>query len=223
MADGHACGNEHSHGHGHGHDHGHDHDHDHGDGLNGEEWSLYLQVDETQCMALNEAEPNSLQHILRPWHARSDETLPIMKSDADEQLLIKVAFVSPVNIRSICVIGAGDRENPSTIKAFVNVNTPLDFSLAEQMAATQTFELVERNPTGDVQYPTNFAKFQNVTNLWLFVARNFGADVTEIRYLGFKGTFTQYKREAVITVYESRPMKAAEDVKNASTQQRMGM
>lgn len=223
MADGHQCGNEHHHGHGHGHGHGHDHDHGNGDGFDGDEWSLYLQVDETQCMVLNEAEPNSLRNVLRPWHARNDASLPTLRSDADEQLLIKIGFTCPVNIRSMSILGAGDRENPATIKAFVDVKVPLDFSSAEELASTQTFDLVERDPNGDIEYPTNFAKFQNISSLWLFVSRNFGADVTEIRYIGFKGTYTQYKREAVLAVYESRPMKAAEDIKNANTQQRMGM
>lgn len=38
-------------------------------------------------------------------------------SDSDEELLIKVFFVSPVHIRKIMVIGGGDEEqHPSHLK-----------------------------------------------------------------------------------------------------------
>lgn len=201
-----------------GDDHGHScsHAHDeqkHDDNQDGEAWSLYKQVDNNDLMALNEAEPNSLVNVLRPWHQRCDTSLPTLRSDADEQLLLKIPFVSPVGIRSFCIIGAGDRENPATVKAFVNLEV-MDFSTAESAKPVQTFELVERNAEGEVEYPTKFTRFQNVHTLWLFITRNFGAPVTEIRYIGLKGIYTQYKREAVHTVYESRPSKASEDVKN---------
>lgn len=199
-------------GHGHSCSHAH-HDHSHDDEQDGEAWSLYTQVDNMNLMALNEADPNSLGNVLRPWHQRCDTSLPILRSDADEQLLLKIPFVSPVGIRSICIIGAGDRENPATVKAYVNQEV-MDFATAESTKPVQVFELVERNPEGEVECPTKFTRFQNVHTLWLFISRNFGADVTEVRYIGLKGIHTQYKREAVHTVYESRPMKAAEDVKN---------
>lgn len=207
-------------GHGHSCSHAH-HDHAHEGEEDGEAWSLYTQVDLNRAVALNEAAPNSLGNVLRPWHQRCDQSLPILQSDADEQLLLKIPFVSPVSIRSMCVIGAGDVENPATVKAFVNVEV-MDFSTADSSKPVQVFELVERNVDGAVEYPTKFTRFQNVSTLWLFISHNFGGDITEIRYLGFKGVYTKYKREAVHTVYESRPMKAAEDVKN-SRMGRMGM
>ncbi len=63
---------------------------------------------------------------------------------------------------------------------------------------------------------------QNVSKLWLFVPSNFGGDITKIMYIGFKGEFTKYRREAVQAVYESRPLKAAKDVRNTKAP-RMGM
>ena len=67
-----------------------------------------------------------------------------------------------------------------------------------------------------------FTKFQNISKLWLYVSDNFGADETKIMYVGFKGEFTKYRREAVQAVYESRPQKAAKDV-SATYMQGMGM
>jgi PITH domain len=210
-----ACGSEHAE---HG---GHGHDHDHGDDEGGEEWSLYSRVDADCVICLNEAEPNSGPRVLRPWHARLDASLPQLASDADEQLLLCLPFTSPVKIKSICVIGAGGEECPAEMKAFINVET-LDFSSAESMKPVQTWELVEENARGDLDYPTKFSKFQNVSTLWLFFTRNFGADVTRIMYIGLKGEYTLYKREAVVSMYESRPLAAPKKVPD-SDGARMGM
>ncbi|KAI0557308.1 PITH domain containing protein [Gracilaria domingensis] len=207
---GHSCSHEH-----------HDHDHDHGDDAGGEAWALFEQVNTNALVCLNEAQPNSLKNVLRPWNKRSDPSLPTLKSDADEQLLMCIPFVSPVKIKSICVIGAGDVENPSHMKAFINDAT-LDFSSVERKKPIQEWDLTERNVDGTIEYPTKYTKFQNVSKLWLFVSSNFGADFTEIRYIGLKGEYTKYRREAVNTVYESRPVKASEDVKNINAP-RMGM
>lgn len=206
--DGHSCGHEH-----------HDHAHEGDEG--GEAWALYERINTGALICLNEVEENSLRHVLRPWHARCDMSLPTLRSDADEQLLMCIPFTSPVKIKSICVIGAGDIENPSHMKAFINVEN-LDFSSATSMRAVQAWDLVERNVEGHVEYPTKFTKFQNVSKLWLFVTSNFGAEFTHIRYIGLKGEFTKYRREAVHTVYESRPLAAAKDV-TTDVGQRMGM
>lgn len=207
-------------GHGHGCSHEH-HDHAHEDDSGGEAWSLYEQVDMNALQCLNESVPDSLRHVLRPWHKRCDPSLPQLVSDADEQLLLCIPFVSPVKIKSLCVIGPGDVENPAKISAFLNVEV-MDFSTAEAMRPVQTWELVERNVDGAVEYPTKYTKFQNVSKLWLFVQDNFGGDVTKIMYIGLKGEFTKYRREAVHTVYESRPLKAPKDV-TSNHMQGMGM
>ena len=196
------------------------HDHEH-EGEPGELWSLFSAVDTLRLQCLNESTPNSLQNVLRPWHQRCDRSRPKLRSNADEQLLMCIPFTSPVKIKSICVIGAGDIENPSHMSAFVD-NEHMDFDSAESTKPVQSWDLVERNPDGNVEYPCNLAKFRNVSTLWLFIDRNFGAEHTEIMYLGLKGESTKYKREAVHTVYESRPMKAAEDVKSTYAG-RMGM
>lgn len=52
-----------------------------------------------------------------------------------------------------------------------------------------------------------------MNKLWLFVSHNFGAESTSVMYIGFKGEYTKHRREAVETLYESRPVKAPADLK----------
>lgn len=218
------CGAEagaHGHGNGHGsHGHDHDHDHDHGEDAGGEEWSLYTQVDLPRSRVLNATHPSTaLAAILRPYHERADTTLPVVTSDADEQLLICLSFVSPVKVKSICLIGgdgSGGAGNPAHLAAFVNPPEGFDFAGAEGGKPTQVWELVREAVVGGVEYPTRFTRFQNVTSLALFIDRNFGADATVVQYVGLKGEFTRYRREAVVTTYEARPL--AGDHKSAEEQ-----
>lgn len=45
-----------------------------------------------------------------------------------------------------------------------------------------------------------------LVQLIMFFPSNFGAERTVIQYIGLKGQATNYRREAVETVYEARPM-----------------
>ena len=57
--------------------------------------------------------------------------------------------------------------------------------------------------TADVQdIPVKRALFNNTYSLTLFFEGNFGADVTNIYYLAFKGEFTRLIREPVEVLYE---------------------
>jgi hypothetical protein len=50
------------------------------------------------------------------------------------------------------------------------------------------------------------AKFNGVHSIDLYIPSNFGADCTEITFIGFKGEFTERRRQAVEAVYETRPV-----------------
>ena len=69
----------------------------------------------------------------------------------------------------------------------------------------QEWDLVE-NLNGVMEYPTNVAKFNGVHSIDLFFPANFGADDTEITFVGFKGEFSERRRQAVEAVYEARPV-----------------
>ncbi|KAK9800242.1 hypothetical protein WJX73_004888 [Symbiochloris irregularis] len=69
----------------------------------------------------------------------------------------------------------------------------------------QSWDL-QANAAGDLEYPTQVSKFNGVHSLDLHFPDNFGADATQVNFIGLKGEFTEAKREAVIAVYEARAM-----------------
>jgi len=52
------------------------------------------------------------------------------------------------------------------------------------------------------EIPVKRALFGNTYNLSLFVEDNYGEDVTEIFWVGFKGEFTELNREPFEVLYE---------------------
>ena len=63
-----------------------------------------------------------------------------LKSDCDEQLIIRTAFQQPIQI--IRLDAGGDMEQaPKTVRIFANVTNPLDFDDAENQPSTQDLEL----------------------------------------------------------------------------------
>jgi hypothetical protein len=50
------------------------------------------------------------------------------------------------------------------------------------------------------------AKFSNVRNVTLYIQKNFSDDddeTTRISYIGFKGEYTEFTRDPIITMYEA--------------------
>lgn len=222
-----SCGGGHGHDHNHGHDHDHNHDHNHDhsvthDGsIDGDRFSLYKRVDLDRVICLNESQPNSGRHVLRPWDLRLDPSLPQLESAVDPQMLLCIPFISPVRIRSFCIIGGGDDVNPSEVWAYVN-DEVLDFDTVHRKSPTQRWQLQQFNPRGDIEHAAKYSRFQNVSKLWLYFHSNFGADVTRVMYIGLKGQYTEYRREAVQAVYESRPLAQGRKIEE-SIGPRMGM
>jgi len=88
--------------------------------------------------------------------------------------------------------------------SFINQDN-IDFSNVKQFKSIQDWDLHE-DFKGEYEYPTKIAKFSSVTSLTMYIPTNFGAETTRIDYIGLKGDyFEAYKREAVITAYESKP------------------
>ncbi|BDA48813.1 PITH domain-containing protein 1 [Coccomyxa sp. Obi] len=181
------------------------HDHDCEASECGPAWSLHEYIDHSNIAALNEARAGSVRSVFRPWAERLDLSQPTLDSnDDDPELLIHVPFNGSVKIKAISIIGGSDGTAPSQLKAYVN-RDDLDFSVVADLPPVQQWDLQE-NLTGHIEYPTQVPKFSGVHSIDFYIPSNFGADSTRIHFIGLKGEFTEGKREAVIAVYEAKPL-----------------
>lgn len=162
-------------------------------------FNLYQHV--SHCEALNSATPSAAPGVLRP-HARRLEPEPVLVSEGDHELMIKIFFSSPVHVRRIMIIGSGDDgHHPAHMKAFVN-RDELDFSSAEDVVPAQQFDLAP-NHEGEGYVLTRQAPFTNITSLVLLIDANCGdLDETRLAYIGLQGDHTHDRREAVHADYE---------------------
>ena len=82
---------------------------------------------------------------------------------------------------------------PRTIKLFSNKPHNLGFDEAEDMAATQTIELTEKdwNDEDTANIPLRYVKFQNITSLVMFVVDGDGESekvrLDRVRLIGEAG------------------------------------
>jgi len=190
-------------------DHGHSHgSHDHGKaGLLGEElgfqYSLYQKIDLENVSCLNEEIEGSGKSVFKAWENRKNKEKFVV-SDADEELLFNIPFTGNIKLKGIIVMGGQDGFHPSKVKLFKN-RPHMTFDDA-QAKCDQEFELVQDHE-GTLEYTTKVVTFSSVHHLSLHFPSNFGEDVTEIYYIGFKGEFTPGHRTGVVNaVYEARPM-----------------
>lgn len=86
-----------------------------------EDVTVLLQ--KTGCYCLNESSPQQFTHLFV-----GDHTLAL-KSDADEQLLLHLAFGQTVSLKQIQFGVPANGSCPNTVKLFVNQNN-LDFAQA---------------------------------------------------------------------------------------------
>ena len=181
----------------------------HLDTYDGPSNDLLPYIDMEGVCALNEAEKGACRGVFKP-HDQRLESEPVLESEEDDpQLIIHIPFVSPVKIRAITVIGGSDGMAPAELRAYVNRET-LDFADAEQFPPVQEWTLADA-PGVDLEYTTQFSRFQNVSKLSLYVRDNHGADHTAITYIGLSGVGTDHKRQAVQAVYELRGVGSLND------------
>lgn len=187
---------------------GHSHDHDHGDELG---LSLRPQMDLPSVFCLNEVVPHSGRRVLKIHEERLSTNPSLLSPEDDPELLLHIPFTESVSIQSIAVrsMTGHNTAPPKTLKLFTN-REDLDFETARELPSQMTLELLppQHFVEGSIDYPVRPAgRFQNVSSLTIFFADNYDEDLpTEITFVGLKGKGTRMKRQAVNTVYESRPM-----------------
>jgi hypothetical protein len=192
-------------------DHDHSHDDDDHQLQSALEDTLFQQIDTIHLSCLNEHKKDAGKTVFKPWDQRLDTSL-FVKSGVDTDLLFFIPFTVSVIPKSLCIVGDEDGGHPNICHVFKNKDN-LDFSAVENMKPDQTFNL-NVDTQAQLEYLFKQAKFNNTTSLTLYFPTNFGAKNTKIYYIGIKGTSTNYKRQIVHTVYESKPNPSDHKVKD---------
>ena len=143
------------------------------------------KIDKSECFARNEAAGFPMTNLFI-----GDSRLGC-KSDADEQLILHVAFQEFVKVKTIKFTafndGSDPESNPTTIKVFVNRNN-LGFEDVDDVDPTQTFTLTDKDLSEESgPLPTKFVKFQRVKSLTFFIEDNNGAEITSLGALKLMG------------------------------------
>jgi len=142
-------------------------------------------IDKSGCYARNEASGYPMSNLFI-----GDSRLGC-RSDADEQLILHIAFQEFVKIKTIKFVSFNDGRdpecNPTTVKVYVNREN-LGFEDIEDVDPTQVFDLTDEDlrESSDA-IPTKFVKFQRVKTLTLFVEDNNGGDVSALGMLRLTG------------------------------------
>lgn len=143
---------------------------------------ISVLVNTCQLNALN-TEPST---ALKPLLLGGEEDY-VMKSDADEQLLIHIPFSQPVKLHSFNMVAPQDGTGPMEVKLFIN-QPNMDFGEADSVKATQTFTMTAEDLLPEKTTMLKFVNFQNVTHLTVFIASNLddeeATSVNRIRLFG---------------------------------------
>ena len=143
-------------------------------------------VDPKQTDCLNQKDDRTVAALF------DENPATFLESDCDEQLLISMQFSQPVKIHSLrfqCTTEAEapDASGPKEVVLFTNLTSALDFDDAEGRSGVQALTLTPAQVAGE-PVELRFVKFQNVTQLTLFVKSNQGdSETTAIKSLEMLG------------------------------------
>eukprot|EP00339_Tiarina_fusa_P018809 CAMPEP_0117003944 /NCGR_PEP_ID=MMETSP0472-20121206/5096_1 /TAXON_ID=693140 ORGANISM="Tiarina fusus, Strain LIS" /NCGR_SAMPLE_ID=MMETSP0472 /ASSEMBLY_ACC=CAM_ASM_000603 /LENGTH=189 /DNA_ID=CAMNT_0004704763 /DNA_START=97 /DNA_END=667 /DNA_ORIENTATION=- len=113
------------------------------------------------------------------------------KSDADEQLILHIAFQEFVRVKSIKFVafnnGVDPESNPTTVKIYINREN-LGFEDIDDVDPTQTFNLTPEDLRESSEpLATKFVKFQRVKSLTIYIEENNGGEFTALGSLRMMG------------------------------------
>jgi hypothetical protein len=157
---------------------------------------LVEEIEWTSVECLNQDDSFPAENALKSGLRDQDQML--LKSDADEQLLLTVPFKQLVKLHSMRVVAPVGDTAPRKLKLFVNAPS-MGFEDAESRKAAQEIELTAEQLAGDKPFPLNYVKFQRVSQVTLFFEDNASGgdedvtDVARIDLLGFTVETTNMK------------------------------
>mmetsp|Transcript_16459 Transcript_16459/g.23409 ORF Transcript_16459/g.23409 Transcript_16459/m.23409 type:complete len:188 (-) Transcript_16459:347-910(-) len=147
--------------------------------------NLNVKIDKTQCYARNESAQYPMSNLF------IGDTRLGCKSDADDQLILHVAFQEFVKVREIKLDefnrGLHPDLHPSVVKIYVN-RSNMGFEDADDIDPTQIINLTAADLKEDAKpISLKFVKFQRVRSITLFVEDSMGGDVSALGGLKFFG------------------------------------
>ncbi|KTW26706.1 hypothetical protein T552_02712 [Pneumocystis carinii B80] len=167
---------------------------------------LFPHIDLDGICTFNEARQGMGRSIVKSWSNRLDTT-KILESDADDQLILYIPFTGIVKLRSIVLRCFPEETAPKRCEIFMN-RQDVDFDTIESLKPVQSMDLVAPEDAGEIiEYPVKTQFYQSCENITLFFPGNWSKeeDQTRICLLGFKGIWSELKKQPVITLYEAAP------------------
>eukprot|EP00445_Apocalathium_hangoei_P039213 CAMPEP_0203942070 /NCGR_PEP_ID=MMETSP0359-20131031/78330_1 /ASSEMBLY_ACC=CAM_ASM_000338 /TAXON_ID=268821 /ORGANISM="Scrippsiella Hangoei, Strain SHTV-5" /LENGTH=209 /DNA_ID=CAMNT_0050872739 /DNA_START=35 /DNA_END=664 /DNA_ORIENTATION=- len=180
-----------------------------------DDWNLYQSIDRVE--GLNTAGVTEAIGIFKPRSQRREPS-PSVLSNADGELILKIWFRSPVNIRRFCVAACGAEvaevlRPPSLVRCFTTpAAQSADFPGITEMEPVQTAELPE-NGDADISVACQLHAYSQVPFLLLHISGDkVPRGPIRVSYIGFQGTHCHASRQAVDAKYE--PIHAGHDVQD---------
>lgn len=185
---------------------------------------LNVKINIPQVRGLNLLNPqDELQKVFKTIEDRYS-LKPVIKSDADEQLIIQIPFLNgSVKLHSLILRTNGDKYCPKTIWLWKNADIDFDNveSVKPNFVVTHPHVGVAYND-GDDELPdvlesdADFVEhhlprrvFTGVQQLAIFVKDIYGdEDECHIHLIELRGEFTELTKDPVITLYELAPNPA---------------
>eukprot|EP00929_Paragymnodinium_shiwhaense_P007818 TRINITY_DN111719_c0_g1_i1.p1 TRINITY_DN111719_c0_g1~~TRINITY_DN111719_c0_g1_i1.p1 ORF type:complete len:210 (+),score=33.18 TRINITY_DN111719_c0_g1_i1:101-730(+) len=171
-------------------------------------WNLYQHIERVEALNILGGQEQG-RGVFKP-HARRLEPTPCIVSDADEELILKVWFIAPVNIRRICIASVGGDEepesHPSSVRCFAGPTAEgLGFDNMEGAQPAQTLQIA-MNPQAELFSHCSSRTLSQITFLLLHFPGNHGdLEKTRISYIGLQGEHSHAKRQAVNCDFELIP------------------
>lgn len=113
------------------------------------------------------------------------EESSFVASDGDPELLLAIPFTTPVNLHTLVIIGGEAGRAPSKVRVFAD-NSGLDLACVEDEEPVQELDISE-DFCGVIEYPLKVTRLRNVQLLHLHIPENFGAETSEVFFIGLRG------------------------------------
>ena len=110
-------------------------------------------------------------------------------------MVVKIPFNCEVKVKAVCVAGQPEGFAPNKMKVYKNIEA-VDYSILEDKKPIQVFDLAE-NILADIDCALNVSKFESCSNIVLGFEGSFGADTTQINFIGIKGQMIRAKQQTM--------------------------